>query len=101
MAAPTVARPRPIRPGRVETCFLDAYDGPVAVLVGPGAVSAGHLSVIWAGYLPCVRTFGKSTSVAPGLPTQSVLEAGLDFGPDWFASVAETNSYASTRQRII
>ena len=92
---------RPIRLGKVKTCFLDAYDGPVAVLVGPGAVSAGDLSVIWAGYLPCVRTFGKSSSVALGLPTQSVLGAGLDFGPDWFASVAETNSYAWARRRII
>jgi hypothetical protein len=61
----------------------------------------GDLSAIWAGYLPRVRTFGKSTSVALGLPTRSVLGTGLDFAPDRFASVAETNSYASARGRII
>ncbi len=27
--------------------IADAYDGPVAVLVGPGALSAGDLSAFW------------------------------------------------------
>ena len=70
------------------------YEGPVAVLVGPGAVSAGDFAALWARNLPRVRTFGKSTSMAVGLPTQPALGTELDLGPDWDHSrVAETNSY--------
>jgi hypothetical protein len=81
-------------PGDTKTRITDSYPGPVAVLVGPGAASAGDLSAIWADHLPRVRTFGKSTSMAVGLPTQPVLGSSLDLGPDWFARVAETDSYA-------
>ena len=71
-----------------------SYAGPIAVLVGPGAMSAGDLSALWATYLPRVRTFGKSTSMAVGLPTQRFLGTALDLGPEWMeARVAETNSY--------
>jgi C-terminal processing protease CtpA/Prc len=42
---------------RVKTSF----DGPVAVLVGPGALSAGDFGGFWSTALPRVRTFGKST----------------------------------------
>jgi C-terminal processing protease CtpA/Prc len=69
-----------------------AYPGPVAVLVGPGAVSAGDIGAYLATFLPNVRTFGESTSMALGLPTQASLGTALDLGPDWFARVAETNS---------
>jgi hypothetical protein len=76
--------------GRVKSSFA----GPIAVLVGPGAVSAGDFGALWATYLPRVRTFGKSTSMAVGLPTQPFLGTTLDMGPDWIeARVAETNSY--------
>jgi len=71
-----------------------SYDGPVAVLVGPGAVSAGDFGSIWATSLPRVRTFGKSTSMAVGLPTQPALGTELDLGADWFARVSETNTYS-------
>ena len=71
-----------------------SYTGPIAVLVGPGAVSAGDFSALWATYLPRVRTFGKSTSMAVGFPTQEALGTSLDLGFDWFARVAETNAYA-------
>ena len=71
-----------------------AYAGPVAVLVGPGAVSAGDFAALWATSLPRVRTFGKSTSMALGLPTQPVLGTELDLGPDWEQErIDETNSY--------
>jgi len=70
-----------------------SFDGPVAILVGPGAVSAGDFGSYWAASLPVVRTFGKSTSMAVGLPTQPALGTELDLGPDWFARVAETNTY--------
>jgi len=74
-----------------------SYDGPVAVLVGPGAVSAGDFGSIWATSLPRVRTFGKSTSMAAGLPTQPALGTELDLGVDWFARVSETNTYSVGR----
>jgi hypothetical protein len=72
-----------------------SYAGPIAVLVGPGAVSAGDFSAFWARFLPRVRTFGKSTSMAMGFPTQPLLGTELDLGPDWTETrVAETNTYA-------
>jgi hypothetical protein len=70
-----------------------AYDGPIAVLVGPGAISAGDLSSIWASYFPRARTFGKTTAMAAGLPTQPALGTALDLHPEWFATIAETNTY--------
>jgi len=74
---------------RVKT----SYEGPVAILVGPGAVSAGDFGSYWAASLAQVRTFGKSSSMAVGLPTQPALGTQLDLGPDWEATVAETNTY--------
>jgi len=71
-----------------------SFAGPIAVLVGPGAVSAGDYSALWSTYLPWVRTFGKSTSMAVGLPTQAALGTSLDLGPGWFARIAETNTYS-------
>lgn len=70
-----------------------SFEGPVAILVGPGAVSAGDFGSYWAASLPIVRAFGKSTSMAVGLPTQPALGTELDLGPDWLARVAETNTY--------
>jgi hypothetical protein len=71
-----------------------AYSGPIAVLVGPGAVSTGDYSALWSTFLPRVRTFGKPTSMAVGFPTQPFLGTRLDLGPDWDrASVAETNTW--------
>jgi len=70
------------------------YDGPVALLVGPGAVSAGDFGAFWATELPRARTFGKPTSMAMGFPTQPFLGTKIDLGPDWFARVAETNTYS-------
>jgi hypothetical protein len=71
-----------------------AFDGPVAVLVGPGAVSAGDFGAFWATSLPLARTFGKPTSMAVGLPTQPALGTSLDLGPDWAARIAESNTYS-------
>jgi hypothetical protein len=75
---------------RVKTSF----DGPIALLVGPGALSAGDFAAFWATSLPWVRTFGKSTAMALGLPTQEALGTSLDLGAEWiFETVAETNSH--------
>ncbi len=74
-----------------------SYDGPVAVLVGPGAVSSGDFGSELLRSLPIARTFGKSTSMALGLPTQPALGTHIDLGPDWDARVSESNSYAVGR----
>jgi hypothetical protein len=70
-----------------------SFAGPVAVLVGPGAVSAGDIAALLTTYLPRARSFGESTAMAVGLPTQESLGTELDLGPDWFARVAETNAF--------
>ncbi|HUR97345.1 MAG TPA: S41 family peptidase [Pyrinomonadaceae bacterium] len=70
-----------------------SYDGPIALLLGPGAVSSGDFASLWMTYHPRVRTFGKPTSSAFNLPTQPALGTELDLGPDWFARVAEGNMY--------
>jgi hypothetical protein len=70
-----------------------SFAGPVALLVGPGAVSAGDIAALLTTYLPNVRSFGKSTSMAVGMPTQEALGTELDLGPGWFARVAETNAF--------
>jgi len=70
-----------------------SYAGPVAVLVGPGCVSACDLAAIVGRFLPNERTFGESTSMAVGLPTQPALGTSLDLGPNWDARVAETNTF--------
>src|SRR5262245_36718428 len=41
-----------------------SYAGPIAVLVGPGAISAGDLGTVWASFHPHARLFGKSTAMA-------------------------------------
>ena len=74
-----------------------SYGGPVAILVGPGAVSAGDFGAELLRSLPNARTFGKSTSMALGLPTQPALGTAIDLGPDWLATVSESNSYAVGR----
>jgi hypothetical protein len=74
-----------------------AYSGPVAVLVGPGAVSSGDFGSELMRSIPFARTFGKSTSMALGLPTQPALGTHIDLGPDWEARVSESNSYAVGR----
>jgi hypothetical protein len=70
-----------------------SFDGPIAILVGPGALSAGDYGTIWARFHPNARLFGKSTAMATGLPTQPALGTRLDLHPQWSATIAETNTY--------
>ena len=70
-----------------------SFDGPIAVLTGPGALSAGDFSTIWAAFHPNARIFGKTTAMAAGLPTQPALGTELFLHPEWSATVAETNTY--------
>jgi C-terminal processing protease CtpA/Prc len=77
----------------VRTRIKEFYTGPVAVLVGPGAVSSGDFGSELVRSLPNARTFGKSTSMALGLPTQPALGTFIDLGPQWNGRVSESNSY--------
>ena len=73
--------------------ILESFNGPIAVLVGPGALSTGDLSSYWLTYHPRVRTFGKSTASAFNVPTQPSLNNEIDLGPDWDAGIAFANVY--------
>jgi hypothetical protein len=63
------------------------YDKPIAVLIGPGAVSNGDWESLRMGYHPMVRTFGKPTN---GAFTLSDLP---DLGNDWYFSKATGSGY--------
>ncbi len=58
------------------------YDKPIAVLVGPGAVSSGDQVAFRMTFHPRVKTFGKSTNTAFNGPTSLSMPTG------WYASYA-------------
>ena len=58
------------------------YDKPIAVLVGPGAVSSGDQVAFRMTFHPRVKTFGRSTSTAFNAPT------ALSMPADWYARYA-------------
>ncbi len=64
------------------------YDHPIAVLVGPGAISSGDQVANLFRYHPRARFFGKSTSTAFNSPT--VLPLPLS---GWFALYATADAY--------
>jgi hypothetical protein len=70
-----------------------SFSGPIAILTGPGALSAGDYATIWASFHPQARIFGKTTAMAAGLPTQPALGTELFLHPEWSATIAETNTY--------
>ena len=76
-----------------RTRIKEAFDGPIALLVGPGAASSGDMSSYWMTFHPRVRTFGKSTASTFNLPTQPALGTELNLGEDWFGRIAEANLY--------
>jgi len=63
------------------------YDKPIAVLIGPGAVSNGDWESLRMGFHPRVRTFGKSTNGA------FTLSDFPDLGDDWFFTKATGSGY--------
>jgi hypothetical protein len=63
------------------------YDKPIAVLIGPGAVSNGDWESLRMGYHPGVRTFGKPTNGA------FTLSDFPDLGTDWYFSKATGSGY--------
>jgi len=52
------------------------YDKPIAVLVGPGAVSSGDQVAFRMTFHPRVKTFGKSTNTAFNAPTELSMPTG-------------------------
>jgi len=76
-----------------------SFDGPIAVLVGPGAVSAGDFGAVMAAQHPRARTFGKTTAMGIGLPTQPTLGNELFLHPEWEARVTVTNTYLVGKPR--
>lgn len=65
------------------------YDKPIAVLVGPGAISGGDLNALAMKLHPMTRFFGKSTAAAFNRPY------GIDmaYNNDFQARYAEAESY--------
>jgi hypothetical protein len=63
------------------------YNKPIAVLTGPGAVSAGDQVALRMKYHPRVRTFGKSTNGAFNGPIV------INLNPDWYARYAQVDFY--------
>jgi hypothetical protein len=55
------------------------YNKPIAVLIGPGAVSSGDQIALRLAYHPMARLFGKPTSAAFNSPTVVDLHAGFYF----------------------
>jgi hypothetical protein len=63
------------------------YDKPVAVLIGPGAVSNGDWESLRMGFHPMVRTFGKPTNGA------FTLSDYPELGDDWYFTKATGSGY--------
>jgi hypothetical protein len=73
-------------PGDAET----VYDRPIAVLVGPGAVSSGEQAALRLTFHPEVRLFGRSTNTAFNFP------AVLHDGDELYAQFAVLESFLVT-----
>jgi hypothetical protein len=64
------------------------YDKPIAILVGPGALSSGDQVALRMKFHPKAKFFGKSTTAAFNAPTS------LDLGnSDWSCRYAEADAY--------
>ena len=64
------------------------YDKPIAVLVGPGAVSSGDQVALRMKFHPMARFFGKSTTAAFNSPVELNL-----YNPDWYSRYAHSDAY--------
>src|SRR5262245_25032868 len=64
------------------------YDRPIAVLVGPGALSSGDQVAHLFKFHPRARFFGKSTATAFNAPTFMTLNL-----PGWFTAFAVADAY--------
>lgn len=64
------------------------YDKPIAVLVGPGAISSGDQVALRMKFHPMARFFGKSTAAAFNGPTELNLA-----NQDWYCRYAHADAY--------
>ena len=71
------------------------YDRPIAVLIGPGSVSAGDLHAQRLLAHPMVRTFGKPSNGG------FTLNDNPDYGPRWWTSRAIGSAYTVDRNRFL
>lgn len=98
-AGPLDMEPDPLRPEWRLVIQGDEntyYDKPIAILIGPGSISAGELEARRLSFHPRARIFGKT---APGGNT------GSDFigigDSDWFVSLTTGSMYlVSTHQYL-
>jgi hypothetical protein len=65
------------------------YDKPIAVLVGPGARSAGDFNALVMKYHPKTRFFGKSTAAAFNRPKW----AQMIYNSDWWGRYVEAETF--------
>lgn len=63
------------------------YDQPIAVLIGPGALSSGDQVALRMKYHPEARLFGKSTATAFNAPS------GVSVPPGWYGRFAPYDAY--------
>jgi hypothetical protein len=63
------------------------YDKPVAVLTGPGALSAGDMTAIKFKFLPTARFFGKTTATAFNVPVS------IGAPNNWYLRYAKWNEF--------
>jgi C-terminal processing protease CtpA/Prc len=71
------------------------YDRPIAVLIGPGSVSAGDLHAQRLLVHPMVRTFGKPSNGG------FTLNDNPDYGPRWWTSRAIGSAYTVDGNRFL
>ena len=71
------------------------YDKPIAVLIGPGAVSNGDWESLRLGYHPMAKTFGKPTNGA------FTLSDSPDIGADWHFTKATGSGYLVDGHRYL
>ncbi len=85
MTASTWATPYVMRiPGNPNSY----YDKPIAILIGPGTVSAGDVESVRMSFHPMVKFFGKPSSGA------LTISRYPDLGhPDWFCYLAIGSAY--------
>jgi len=72
------------------------YDKPIAVLTGPGTVSAGDVESIRLKFHPKVEFFGKSSSGA--FSSSSYPDLG---DPDWFFYLSTGNAYIISNHQYL
>jgi len=77
------------------------YDKPIAVLVGPGAVSAGDQVALRMTFHPRVRTFGLSTNTAFSCPRSLSVHDGwyASYSP-WESCLASDTTYFLTHREF-